>query len=77
MHPMMDHSYGYWPAYASGVWLFLLLFWLVVIGIPLIRILTKAGYSGVWVILGIVPVVNLIALWVFAFSRWPSLNRSA
>ena len=31
-----------------------------------------AGRSRWWTILAFVPLVNLIGLWVFAFTRWPS-----
>lgn len=36
-----------------------------------VRILHKAGYSGWWLLLLIIPIVNLIMIWVFAFSEWP------
>ena len=49
--------------------------YLVLIGIPAAVIVGKAGYSKVWVILAFIPVVNLIALWVFAFASWPALRR--
>jgi hypothetical protein len=39
--------------------------------IPIWKIVSKAGYSGFWSLLSLVPVVNLIMLWVFAFSAWP------
>ena len=39
--------------------------------IPTWKIVSKAGYSGFWSLLSLVPVVNLIMLWVFAFSAWP------
>ncbi|WP_368647940.1 hypothetical protein [Castellaniella ginsengisoli] len=48
--------------------------YLVLIGIPAAVIVGKAGYSKAWVILAFIPVVNLIALWVFAFSKWPALR---
>jgi len=41
-----------------------------------IRILNKAGYSGWWSIVLFIPLVNIIMIWVFAFSKWPKLNRS-
>ncbi|RMI04732.1 DUF805 domain-containing protein [Cellulomonas triticagri] len=44
--------------------------WLVVL-IAYIRIIQKAGYSGWWVLIGLVPVVNVIMFLVFAYSRWP------
>jgi energy-coupling factor transporter transmembrane protein EcfT len=40
-----------------------------------VKILAKAGYSGAWVILGFIPFVNIVMFFVFAFSRWPALNR--
>jgi uncharacterized membrane protein YhaH (DUF805 family) len=39
-------------------------------------ILRKAGYSGAWSLLMLIPVVNLIAMYVFAFSNWPVLRRA-
>ena len=44
--------------------------------IPAVKIVKKAGYSGWWCVLMLIPVVNLVAYWVFAFARWPSLDRS-
>ena len=38
---------------------------------PVARILRRLGFSGWWAILWIVPLVNLIALWVFAYRPWP------
>jgi hypothetical protein len=34
-------------------------------------ILHRAGRSRWWTILAFVPLINLIGLWVFAFTRWP------
>jgi hypothetical protein len=48
-----------------------LVIYFVIIGVPVIQILKKAGYSPIWVIAAFIPFVNLIFLWVFAFSRWP------
>lgn len=39
------------------------------------RIISKAGYAGAWALLLFVPLVNLIALFVFAFSDWPLERR--
>ncbi len=47
----------------------------LVVGIPAAVILGKAGYSQAWAGLLIVPIVGLIALWVFAFSKWPALRE--
>ena len=34
-------------------------------------VIRKAGYSGWWVLLGLVPGIGVVMLWIFAFSRWP------
>jgi hypothetical protein len=38
------------------------------------RIVQKAGFDGWWVLVLLIPVVNIIMIWVFAFSRWPNLR---
>ena len=45
--------------------IFLVLMW------PYVKIVQKAGYSGWHVLWMLVPVLNLVMLFVFAFSRWP------
>ena len=47
----------------------------LVLIVPLWQLFSKAGYSGWWSLLMIVPLVNLIALYVLAFSSWPSLKK--
>lgn len=36
-----------------------------------IRIIRKAGYSRWWILTILIPFVNLIMMYVFAFSTWP------
>ncbi|MDR5731007.1 hypothetical protein QCE47_01415 [Caballeronia sp. LZ025] len=54
--------------------------WLIVIGIgflacyPYVRIIQRTGHSGWWLLAGLIPVLNLIMLWVFAFARWPAID---
>jgi uncharacterized membrane protein YhaH (DUF805 family) len=43
--------------------------------IPFWQVFSKAGYSGWWSLLMVVPLVNLIALYVLAFSNWPAQRR--
>ena len=45
--------------------IFLVLIW------PYVKIVQKAGYSGWHVLWMFVPILNLVMLFVFAFSRWP------
>jgi uncharacterized membrane protein YhaH (DUF805 family) len=55
---------------------------LIVIGvlvlylIPAVKILRKAGYSGWWCLILLVPLVNIIMIYVFAFADWPALRRA-
>ena len=50
---------------------------LLLVGVPVAKILGKAGYSRWLVILYFVPLVNLVMLWVFAFGDWPALRGRA
>ena len=43
----------------------------VAIWLP-VRILHRAGYSGWWVLLNFVPLVNIVMIRVFSFQSWPS-----
>ncbi|MGR9046733.1 MAG: hypothetical protein ACU83N_15710 [Gammaproteobacteria bacterium] len=38
------------------------------------KILEKAGLHKAWVFCLLIPIVNLIMIWVFAFSHWPNLK---
>ncbi|WP_084152616.1 hypothetical protein [Burkholderia sp. A1] len=42
---------------------------------PYVRILRRTGHSGWWVLLLLIPGVNLAAIWIFAFSEWPAFDR--
>jgi len=44
--------------------------WLVFV-IAYIKIITRAGYSGWWVLIIIVPIVNIVMLLIFAYKEWP------
>ena len=35
------------------------------------RILVRAGYNGAWSLTLLVPLVKIIAVYLFALSRWP------
>jgi hypothetical protein len=48
---------------------------ILVIAVPIGRILGRAGFSPWWAIVYFVPLLGLAALWVFAFSAWPALDR--
>ena len=49
---------------------------IAVIGvIATVKIVTKAGYSGWWVLIWLVPLVGFVFFLIFAFSDWPVLQR--
>lgn len=43
----------------------------VVVVVPFWKILEKAGFTPALSLLMLIPIVNLVALYVFAFSKWP------
>ena len=42
-----------------------------------VRIVQKAGYSGWAFLLALIPFINIVALFVFAFRPWPIERRLA
>ena len=51
-------------------WVFILVF-IVAFIIPIARVLKRVGHSPWLALLYAIPIVNLIFLWIFAFTRWP------
>jgi hypothetical protein len=41
---------------------------------PVIKILRRTGYSEWWALLMFAPGVNIVALWLFAYGRWPKMG---
>jgi hypothetical protein len=44
----------------------------LILVVPLWRICVKAGFPGWYSLIVYVPLLNLIALWILAFARWPN-----
>ncbi len=40
-------------------------------------VLAKAGRSPLWILLLLFPYLNVVAVWVFAYMRWPFVDRPA
>jgi hypothetical protein len=38
---------------------------------PIGRILSRIGFSPFWALVALVPLANLIGLWVVALATWP------
>jgi hypothetical protein len=36
-----------------------------------VRIIRRAGYSAWWILIGLVPLLNVVMFLVFAFKEWP------
>jgi Na+-driven multidrug efflux pump len=43
----------------------------------LARIVGKADFNKWWTVISLVPLLNIIFVWVFAFSKWPVLEPEA
>jgi len=78
---MIDFLKTFNPA-MPFIWVFGLLF--VVLGFYLVidlsntcfgNFVRRAGYNKNWHWLIYVPVVNVIAIWIFAFAEWPNLKK--
>ncbi len=48
---------------------------IVIYFVPITQIIHKAGYSRWWILIWLVPIANIVFLWIFAFSRWPLEDR--
>jgi hypothetical protein len=57
--------------------LFVLLVFLFLLLVPIVKLLRRTGHHPVWCILALFPVLNLGALWLFAFKPWPTDKQSA
>jgi len=54
-----------------SLWSVLLILFLLFLPLIYIPVMHKAGFSGLWVIVFYIPVLNVIMFWVFAFVKWP------
>lgn len=62
-------------AFFAVVWILGLIFFVLSL-IAAVKIVTKAGYSGAWVLVGLIPFVGVIMIFVFAFADWPVLQQA-
>ena len=59
----------------GGVGIIPILIILALAVIPYWKIWSRTGHSGAWSLLMLVPLANLISLWVLAFKKWPAVDR--
>ena len=55
-----------------SVWHWIIVFLLIFPNLMFIPAIRKSGFSPWWVLPSIIPVVGLVLLWVWAYSRWPA-----
>jgi hypothetical protein len=59
-----------------GLWHWIIVTLLLMLyGVPIATILGRLGYSKWWTIMFFIPLAQIIALWAFAYSRWPIVDR--
>jgi hypothetical protein len=58
------------------VYLAVLIGYAFLICYPISRVLKRLGFSGWWSLLAIVPLANLVSLWIVAFTPWPRDGRA-
>jgi hypothetical protein len=63
---------GWMDMTGSGIghWVFFILMVALTL-YPIGRILGRLGFSPFWSVLALIPLVNLIGLWLLAFIDWP------
>jgi uncharacterized membrane protein YhaH (DUF805 family) len=61
-------------AYLSAFHSFVVIVVLVLYFVPIVKILQKAGYSGWWSLILLIPLANIVMFYVFAFADWPALR---
>ena len=68
MYNMMDYGLSHWLMFAVIV---------AAVLYPVARILGRVGLSPVWSVVALFPLLNLIGLWILAFTPWPRDTREA
>jgi hypothetical protein len=66
---------GHWGYGFGGGGLLWFIVMVAIVVYPAGRILSRMGFSPLWSIVMFIPLVNLIALWILAFTEWPREGR--
>ncbi len=43
----------------------------IITGIPALRIFGRLGLSRAWALLAIIPLGNILVIWIIAYKCWP------
>ena len=65
---------GWVYGYGSFHWFWFIMM-VALVAYPVGRILNRIGFSPLWAIAMFIPLVNLIALWILAFTEWPGAGE--
>lgn len=57
---------------ANSIWWFVLM--VVMVILPMWKVTTKTGFPGALSLLILIPVANIVFLYVLAFAEWPALR---
>ncbi len=52
-----------------------LLIVIILIAVPTAKILARLGYSRGFAILAVIPFVNIAAMWLLAYAKWPNQGK--
>jgi type II secretory pathway component PulF len=59
-----------YPSVALMMFVGLVISFLVFL-IPIVKVLRRTGHNALWSVIAVVPGLNVIAFWIFAFKSWP------
>jgi hypothetical protein len=59
-----------------SVWHWAIMFAFFSIGVPIGKILEKAGFNKWWAVVFFIPLINIVALWAFSLADWPNTTAS-
>lgn len=62
---------GYWSVWH---WILFVVFVALVL-YPIGRILSRVGFSPFWSVIALIPLANLVGLWIVALVDWPREKR--
>lgn len=49
--------------------------YVLIVAVPACRVVSRLGFNGAWGLLSLLPGLNVLGLWLLAFSRWPRRRR--
>ena len=63
--------------FGFGVWetIFIIIPISILIVLPYWKIFSKAGFSSWWSLSLLLPIINILVIYILAFSRWPIYNK--